>query len=141
MKNRYFILSVLFWVIASVCMAITLPTTPHYSSYSDTEYGNEEFSLSIGTSFLNYSTLGAYESGTCSAEGLVGDDADQHCEVCCSEQYNNCKYSGGTGCLQLKKDCISDCMGYSLPLGSPLLLLPFIAIYAVIRKRKENTMA
>ena len=117
-------------------MAITLPTTPHYSSYSDTEYGNEEFSLSIGTSFLNYSTLGAYESGTCSAGDLVGDAADQYCESCCSDQYQTCKLMGGTGCLQLKKDCISDCMGYSLPLGSSLLLLPFALVYAIVRRKR-----
>lgn len=137
MKNRYFILSVMFWAIASVCMAVTLPTT-HYSSYSDTEYGNDEFSLGIGTSFLNYSTLGAYESGTCNSDGLVGDAADQYCETCCEEQYQICEAFGDGNCDELKLSCINDCMGYSLPLGTPLLLLPFALAYAVVRRNRKD---
>ena len=138
MKNRNLILSVLLWAICSSLFAITLPTSS-YSSYSNADYGNEDFVIGTGTSFLNYSTLGTSQGPVCNPAdlNLKGDAADQYCETCCSEQYDICKLTGGTGCLSLKQTCITECMGYSLPLGTPLMLLPFIAVYAFIRKRRE----
>ena len=136
MKNRNLILSVLLWAVCSSVFAVTLPTSS-YSSYRDANSGNEEFVIGTGTSFLNYSTLGSSDAPLCNPGELKGDAADQYCETCCSEQYQTCKLMGGTGCLTLKQTCISDCMGYSLPLGTPLMLLPFIAVYAFVRKRKQ----
>ena len=81
MKNRYFILSVLFWAIASVCMAITLPSSS-YNSYESYDMGNEGYTLGIGTTFKNTSILSSYNPGTCQ-----GDKQDpnvlQDCQDCC----------------------------------------------------------
>jgi hypothetical protein len=44
-------------------------------------------------------------------------------------------------CEKRNASCVQSCKdSRSLPLGTPLCLLPFIAIYAVIRKRKEETL-
>ena len=43
---------------------------------------------------------------------------------------------------EARQECMLNCsIPLGMPLGTPLLLLPFIAIYAVIRKRKEAVMA
>lgn len=137
MKNINLILSVLLWAVCSSVFAVTLPTSS-YSSYRDANSGNEEFVIGTGTSFLNYSTLGSSEAPLCNPGELKGDAADQYCESCCSDQYQTCKLMGGTGCLTLKQTCISECMGYSLPLGSPLLLLPFALVFAFVRRRRKE---
>ena len=131
MKNRYFILSVLFWAIASVCMAITLPSSS-YNSYESYDMGNDGYTLGIGTTFKNTSILSSYNPGTCQ-----GDKQDpnvlQDCQDCCIGAVLS---KGGSESDYYA--CMNDCIGVSLPLGSPLLLLPFIAIYAVIRRNRKD---
>ena len=136
MKNRYFILSVLFWAIASVCMAITLPSSSYnsYESYESYDMGNEGYTLGIGTTFKNTSMLSTYNPGTCQ-EDKQDPNILQNCQECCVGAVLS---KGGSESDYYA--CMNDCIGVSLPLGSPLLLLPFLAIYAVIRKRKEETL-
>ena len=141
MKN--IILSVLFWAVASVCLAVTLPSSS-YNFYDSYRNGNESFTFSIGTSVVNYSTLGtsAY-AGSCTNDGVWTGDVSI-CQGCCQDEFKQCMTNGGTynDCKNLKGLCDSECDYKALnqedsPLGETLLLLPFIAIYAVIRKRKE----
>ena len=140
MKNRYLIFSVLFWMVASVAMAVTLPSSS-YSMYDGASSGNETYSLSIATTINGTSMLYSSQNidiAVCTIEGTPQDP--NVCGECCfskvlmiydnEEAYNLCVNSCTNGVA----------LGES-PLGSPLLLLPLIAIYAVIRKRKEETMA
>ena len=64
MKNRYFILSILFWAIASVCLAIKLPASPFVSEYAYADSDNESYVSSIGTQIMNHAMLSAY-TGEC----------------------------------------------------------------------------
>ena len=136
MKNRYFILSVLFWAIASVCMAVTLPSSSFtvYSGSEDTELG---FVSDRGISFLGTGQTSNYD-GPCQYADWKGDSSG--CVKCCEESFTcattdyDCWFQRGL--------CIDQCgdpLG-GLPLGSPLLLLPFALVYAFVRKRKEATL-
>ena len=137
MKNRYFILSVLFWAIASVCMAVTLPKSS-FTVFSGSEDTELSYVSDRGISFLGASSSTSY-NGPCAYEDWKGDSSG--CVKCCEGEFTcattdyDCWYQRGL--------CIDQCgepLG-GLPLGSSLILLPFIAIYAVIRKRKETVMA
>ena len=139
MKNRYFILSVLFWAVASVSMAITLPSSS-YNAYETTNI-EESFTLGLGSSFTNtyMASAGDYARGTCNVD-KQDPNAIYLCEQCCiGAVLMPCAQQGGTEatCGPAYKECINECVGASLPLGTPLMLLPFIAIYAVLRKRKQ----
>ena len=130
MKNRNLILSVLLWAVCSSVFAVTLPSSS-YNSYSIYDLGSEEYTISTGTSFLNTSLLSSYNSGTCQVD-KQNPNAMQLCQECCVGAVLS---KGGSESDYLL--CINDCMGASLPLGTPLMLLPFIAVYAVLRRRKQ----
>ena len=133
MKNRYFILSVLFWAIASVCMAVTLPSSSYSSNFAFANSDNESYVSSIGIQITNHAMLSAY-AGECDhlREGGYAYQGDvNECFRCCN----------GISDRIARADCLNLCeTPLGMPLGSPLLLLPFIAIYAVIRRRKEETL-
>ncbi len=138
MKNRYFILSVLFWAVASVCMAISLPS----SSYNAYETNNleESYTLGIGTSFNNtFLTSASVDArGTCYAD-KQSPTVIEDCELCCIPSVlMPCVQAGGTeeSCGPAYKECINSCIGTSLPLGTPLLLLPFALVYAIVRRKR-----
>lgn len=135
MKNRNLILSVLFWAVASVCFAITLPSSS-YNAYSAGD-ADESFTLGVGSTFNNaYLTASTY-TGSCTYEAFNGDVGG--CQNCCEKEFTCGDYD--FDCWDLRGLCIDQCgepLG-GLPLGSPLLLLPFIAVYAVVRRnRKDN---
>ena len=149
MKNRNLILSVLFWLIASTVMAVVLPSSPFYESsfYSDME--SSDFTIGTGVSYTNFSLRVANddEDGIECAKKV--QNGGTTCDGCCDEVLTNSYgvdwFMDDTAEAKYG-DCMTTCQGWSLgdeetPLGSPLSLLAFIAIYAVIRKRKENTMA
>ena len=143
MKNRNLILSLLFWLVASVAMAVSLPTSSYVGSFSS---GSESYETLLGTGVrMNVSEFLKASSGldvnSCVIEGVTRDP--DVCSTCCGD---NILAKGGT--LDEYLTCHDACSNgsYALneektPLGETLLLLPFIAIYAVIRKRKEETMA
>ena len=137
MKNRYLIFSVLFWMVASVAMAVTLPSSS-YSMYDAASSGNETYSLSIGTTINGTSMLYSSQNidiAVCTIEGTPQDP--NVCGECCfskvlmiyddEEAYNLCVNSCSNGVA----------LGES-PLGEALLLLPFIAIYAVRRRNRKD---
>ena len=139
MKNINLILSVLLWAVCSSVFAVTLPSSS-YSAYETTNV-SESFSLGMGSSFNNtYLTSASdYARGTCTVD-KQDPNAIQLCEGCCmGTALIPCLQAGGTedSCGPAYKECINDCMGASLPLGTPLMLLPFIAVYAVLRRRKQ----
>ena len=142
MKNRYFILSVLFWAVASVCLAITLPSSSYIGSTVDVDYSYSTVSVgSTRTITGTYLASSASYDGACNEHPQVSNER----RMCCMGQLTEVLGLTLTECVQQNN---TDCMSYwetclnatSLPLGSSLLLLPFIAIYAVIRKRKEETL-
>ena len=147
MKN--IILSVLFWAVASVCMAIKLPSTS-YSAYSTSDMDSESYTMSIGTTIANQAVLSAYNGG-CINQGLnngSGTEIGNICTNCCADEL--CPGLSAEACqtkliiegnISLWGECMKACEGEHLPLGSPLLLLPFALVYAIVRrKRKEETL-
>ena len=140
MKNRNLILSVLLWAVCSSVFAVTLPTSS-YSAYETTNV-SESFSFGMGSSFNNtYLTSASdYARGACTVDKQASDAIFQ-CEQCCiTAVLIPCASQPGAteeSCGPAYKECINDCMGASLPLGTPLMLLPFIAVYAVLRRRKQ----
>lgn len=145
MKHINLIFSVLFWAVSSVCMAVTLPSASYIGSTEDVDFDASYRTISVGSSSIIGTYLGVSSvsyGGECSETEPVSDAR----KVCCMGQLStefgmsltDCAKTGNNDCLNYWQDCLEST---SLPLGSPLLLLPFLAIYAVIRKRKENTMA
>ena len=132
MKNRYFILSVLFWAIASVCMAVSLPTSS-FTVFSGSEDAELSYVSDRGISFLGASSSTSY-NGPCQYEDWKGDSSG--CVKCCEQSFTcattdyDCWFQRGL--------CIDQCgdpLG-GLPLGSPLLLLPFALVYAIVRRKR-----
>ena len=139
MKNRNLILSVLLWAVCSSAFAVTLPTSS-YNAFETTNV-SESFTIGLGSSFTNtyLASAGDLTRATCSTN-KQGAGAMQDCEDCCIGQvYVPCLDQGGSGdqCGQAYLECVNACIGHSLPLGTPLMLLPFIAVYAVLRRRKQ----
>lgn len=140
MKNRNLILSVLLWAVCSTVFAVTLPTSSYnsFESYSTTEVVS--FSLGTGTSFLSSaSPIDDARAGSCYAN-KQDPNAMQICEDCCiGSAYLPCLDAGGSDdeCGQANLNCINSCMGHSLPLGTPLLLLPFALVYALVRRKRN----
>ena len=149
MKNRNLILSVLCWLVASVAMAVSLPTSS-YNAFDGSNLGNESYTLGIGVSFRNTAILtSGNEISTasdvvCTPDPSTSkDEVYSFCSTCCT---NNVFYpclgelgeAGASECEKRNYSCVQSCENsHSLPLGTPLMLLPFIAVYAVIRKRKQ----
>ena len=134
MKNRYFILSILFWAIASVCLAIKLPASPFISEYAYADSDNESYVSSIGTQIMNHAMLSAY-NGECDEYREGGElwqgDADL-CKGCCD----------GISDREARAQCYNMCdTPLGMPLGTTLCLAPFALAYAgfmFYRRRKEN---
>ena len=132
MKNRYFILSVLFWAIASVCMAVTLPSSSYSSNFAFANSDNESYVSSIGIQITNHAMLSAY-AGECDEyrEGgqLWQEDANG-CTDCCDRNFPSGVDREG------RAQCYNMCdTPLGMPLGTPLLLLPFALVYALIRRK------
>ena len=140
MKNRNLILSVLFWMVTSVAMAITLPSSSYNAFDGNASQDVVSFSIRGGSSILgSASVMDDSRAATCNVD-KQDPAAMQKCEDCCfGAVLWPCLQQGGTEttCGPDYLECINSCMGASLPLGTPLLLLPFIAVYALIRRRKE----
>ena len=145
MKNRNLILSVLFWAVASYAFAITLPSSSYLGSTGDIDFDASYSTISVGTSTT---ITGSYLTASASYDGACNDmpAVSQERTICCMGQIpekfsgmtlTDCARSYNTDCLNYYQDCLNST---SLPLGSPLLLLPFIAVYALVRRRKEETL-
>ena len=132
MKN--IILSVLFWAVASVCAAITLPKSSYDMDMNPTS--SESYTSNIGTQFMNRAVLTAYK-GECDhlrPDENAGLDGDiEACKQCCRDNVER----GDS-----RQECMLNCsIPLGMPLGTPLLLLPFALVYAIVRrKRKEETL-
>ena len=137
MKNRYFIFSVLFWLVASCAWALTLPTSSYMGSTADVDFDDSFSTFSIGTS----STItGSYLGASQSYDGACNDNppVSQERTLCCMGQIPEIFGQTLTDCAKsYNQDCLNST---SLPLGSPLLLLPFALVYAFVRRRKEATL-
>ena len=139
MKNRYFILSMLFWAIASVCMAISLPSSSYTSQYS---YSEETFTISTGATFGGSMLRNSItdEVGLACGES-VDEGYYDSCAECCQKNVEG--YGTGGDSDKRYGDCMTSCDGWALneedtPLGEALILLPFIAIYAVVRRNRKD---
>ncbi len=142
MKNRNLILSVLFWAIASVSMAVTLPTSSYSSFVMDEEAS--AYSISTGTTFMNHSLTA---SGTSAYEQCSQDVNPDYagnppkCMDCCAPIV-------GTRDLtdQNLLSCLSFCTGLALggytPLDASVYVLLALALayagFMYYRRRKEN---
>ena len=136
MKNRNFILSMLFWCIASLAMAIQLPSSS-YSIFEGMSGSSETYTLGIGTTIsgtpIFYSSQNI-DIAVCTIEGTPQDP--DVCGECCfskvlmiyddEEAYNLCVNSCTNGVA----------LGES-PLGEALILLPFALVYALVRRKRN----
>jgi hypothetical protein len=141
MKYINLILSVLVWMVASVAMAVTLPT----SSYVGSSFGgSDSYETLLGTGvrmnvseFLQASS--SVDVNACTIENVPRDP--DICNQCCRDEilakgggvdeYLTCHDACTHGAFALNEE--------KSPLGEALVLLPFIAIYAVVRRyRKDN---
>lgn len=135
MKNRNLILSVLLWAVASVSMAITLPT----SSYSSFVFDDDAtaYTISTGTTFLNHS-LSSSSTTDFGCYKEEGDEFGTSCWDCCTRTTGSTKFDhpDNIACMQ---QCQSTHLG-SLD-ASVAVLLSMILAYAgfmFYRRRKEN---
>ena len=145
MKKRNLILSILFWAVNATIFAVTLPSSSYTGSFAG---GADTYEVLLGTGTSMRGTTLLSSSGidtdtsVCTEEGVQGNPAD--CGLCCyNNVYKDCIDKGGTSseCGALNTTCVQSCtQGSSLPLGTPLMLLPFIAVYALVRRRKEETL-
>ena len=137
MKKQILFVIMLMCTLSAV--AVKLPSGPYKSGATGSQVS---YTTGSGITFMNQSTVGDYIAGTCSKGELKGDAADQHCEACCEEQYQVCEVLQNGDCDELKKACINDCMGYSLPLDAPTaFLLALVAAYgavAVYRRKMQQ---
>ena len=133
MKNRYFILSVLFWAIASVCMAVTLPSSSYSSNFAFANSENESYVSSIGIQITNHAMLSAYndECDEYREGGQLWKGDVNDCTDCCNRNFPSGVDREG------RAQCYNMCdTPLGMPLGSPLLLIPFALVYAVVRRKR-----
>ena len=135
MKNRNLILSVLLWVVCSSVFAVTLPTSSYQSSLISNDAASENIILGSGTKYTQiYNSSSNADWGNECWDDSEGNE--KLCLECCTRKLYACTSSD---CLTLNEACVGVCHnGPSLPLGTPLMLLPFIAVYAFIHKRKQS---
>ena len=139
MKHINLILSVLFWIVASVAMAVTLPT----SSYVGSSFGgSDSYETLLGTGVrMNVSeylqTSSDINVNACTIENVPRDP--DVCSTCCG---NEIVAKGGT--LDEYLTCHDACTdgAFALneeksPLGEALLLIPFALAYALVRRRRQ----
>lgn len=136
MKNRNFILCVLFWLVASVCMAITLPRSSYNADLTGAMSDNESYVLSVGTQFMNHAVLTAYNSECDQYRPTDDSELDGNipeCNACCVRNFER---------GEARNECILNCsIPLGMPLGTTLCLAPFALAYAgfmFYRRRKEN---
>ena len=135
MKHINLILSVLFWAIASVSMAVTLPT----SSYSSFVFDDDAtaYTISTGTTFLNHSlSSSSTQNWGCVKE--EGDEFGTSCWACCTEKTESTDVYNENNIA-----CMQQCQGTHLGSldASVAVLLSMVIAYAgfiFYRRRKEN---
>ena len=145
MKHKNLILGVLFWAIASVSMAITLPSSSYTGSSIQNDMWNNEFSIGSGISYsgVMLSVANNDENGIECANTVENSNGTITCEDCCTDKMSS--LYGPSWFIQNEEeygDCFTTCEGWALgdeqtPLGTPLCMLIFIATYALVRRRRK----
>lgn len=137
---------------AMSAMAVSLPKNS-YNIYRGTIPAADGYSLSVGTTFVNTSTVGAYAD--CLYPEYAKNDAQlfDACTNCCyapGGAYDECLISNSEAyCDQQADACVDKCQGDSLalndqrePLDAPTaFLLALIAAYgavAVYRRKMQQ---
>lgn len=125
-------------MITSAVMAVSLPSSSYTSQYA---FSEESFSISTGSTFGGSMLRNSITDEVGLACGELVDEGEYYsCAECCQKNVEG--YGTGGDSDKRYGDCMTSCDGWALneedtPLGSSLILLPFIAIYAVVRKRKQ----
>lgn len=142
MKNKNLILSVIFWLVSTALMAVTLPSTSYYRGTTESAE-TYQTQVSTGVSINGYSLVGAASDGSTNCIEANPQDVEV-CRICCHEKVlMPCIEENPSDpylCGQLNTDCIMSCThGSSLPLDAPTaFLLALIAAYvafAVYRRK------
>jgi hypothetical protein len=143
------ILLIVMTLCAVSAMAVSLPKAS-YSSYRGYVPTQDTYSLSVGTTFVNQSTVGAYEDLCGPNSGFSVTDTDP-CPKCCQDNvFVPCLQTEGEAkaeeCYNKQLQCVQNCQ-YALgeernPLDAPVFfLLALIAAYgavAVYRRKKAT---
>ena len=144
MKNKSLILSIVFWFVTTVLMAVSLPSSPYYRGATRSA---ETFQTQVGTgvSINGYSLVGtASDESTDVCTGENPQDVEP-CRICCRDNVlMPCLDENPSDpylCGQLNTDCIMSCTnGSSLPLDAPVFfLLMMIAAYGAVVVYRRKT--
>jgi hypothetical protein len=143
------ILLIIMTLFTMSAMAVNLPTNS-YRSYGLNTEPSQPYTLSIGTKFINTSTVGAGYSGGCKDLGKDLDDFQTPCTECCARSICDAESDSEIRECERNTDdatwsnCMTDCSGVHLnqPLDAPVfLLLALIAAYgafAVYRRKMQE---
>jgi hypothetical protein len=134
MKLRLYI-SFLFLCLVSVVFAVTLPSSPFRFANELYDDSNDDISMQLGVRITNINNQLQTNNNPwgpeCIAKGEQGA-----CQDCCTGKLL-VEGSSPDNMIYFKY-CILACGGESLaPVGSTLWLLPFILVYAGIKRYKN----
>lgn len=135
MKLRLYI-SFLFLCLVSVVFAVTLPSTPFSFANELYDDSHDDISMQLGVRITNVNiqlqTNNNPWGPECTAKGEQGA-----CQDCCKLQLLNEGVSQDN--LIYYKYCMEACGGGEslTPLGSALWLLPFVFVYAGIKRYRK----
>ena len=138
------ILLIVMTLCAVSAMAVSLPSVS-YNSYVTEANADNAFQLTVGTTFVNQSTVGAY-SGSCNPDSWQSDI--NTCKTCCTGELMQCDWTCNgdkaceQGCMEQNKACHEACESAELgqPLDAPTaFLLAMIAAYGALMlyRRKQ----
>ena len=106
MKHINLKLSVLFWLVASSIMAITLPSSS-YEMFPISDDTEQAYSLVSGTTIRNHSTLTASNDYGCRKEEV--EEIGTTCSDCCLAAIG-CK-PGDYACIAANQEAYVSCVG------------------------------
>ena len=135
---------------ATCAMAVQLPSMS-YNSYVSKAASEVSYSSSVGTTFVNQATVGAY-TGSCNPDSWQSDM--NSCKTCCEGELDQCAASCAgnpnptcmQGCFTQNQECHANCENPELgmPLDTSLyFLLALVAAYGAVAvyRRKTNVTA
>lgn len=149
MKSTKINILLLFIFTLQQAFSITLPSYSYFDANELYALNNDEIEYSVGTRIKGINIVLSSENSdwgnACVGESM--NDKDK-CVDCCGRKYE--ELGDGLTDEEYKRydvkydTCMDICkVGYSLgekegPVGEVLMLLPFIAVYAVVKYRKNE---
>ena len=131
------ILLIVMTLCAVSAMAVSLPRAS-YNAFVTESNASNSYTLTVGTTFVNQSTVGAY-NGSCSPDSWQSDM--NSCKTCCTGELMQCDMACAgdkaceQACMEQNLACHDTCEHPELgqPLDAPVFfLLALIAAYGAV---------